>query len=75
VLRERILAIYEAVHGADHPDLAEAILALGVLSLQMQDRVRPRAYLIRALPLVQVALGENHPSVIAVHELLKSIHL
>jgi tetratricopeptide (TPR) repeat protein len=63
VLKERALAIDEAIHGPDHPDVATDLnnLALILRALGQPEAARPLQE--RALAIDEAAYGPDHPDV------------
>jgi tetratricopeptide (TPR) repeat protein len=59
---ERALAIGEAAHGANHPDVAAFRNNLGRVLQDLGDLEGARMQLERALAISEAALGPDHPT-------------
>jgi tetratricopeptide (TPR) repeat protein len=62
-LLQRAVAIIEAVHGPEHPDVALALGSLGVVQDNLGEPEAARATQERALAIKEVAYGPKHPEV------------
>ncbi len=60
---ERALAISEAVYGPDHPDVASALVNLGIVQLRLRNLEAARASLKRGLAIGKAVYGPDHPQV------------
>ena len=60
---ERALAIYEAIHGAEHPNVATAVNNLGNVLYAKGDLDGAQAAFERALAMYEVIHGAEHPNV------------
>jgi tetratricopeptide (TPR) repeat protein len=63
VYHARALAIREAVLGPEHPDVAESVDNLGVISYMQGRYAEAEPCLQRALAILEVVLGPEHPEV------------
>ena len=57
---ERVLAISEAAHGPEHPEVGRALGNLGEVQLQLGELRDARASIERALAIFQKAYGPDH---------------
>jgi Tfp pilus assembly protein PilF len=55
--------IREAVYGPDHPEVASALINLGVVQLRLGELGDARASLERALAISEAVYGPDHPEV------------
>jgi tetratricopeptide (TPR) repeat protein len=60
-LLRRALAIAEKAHGADHPDVAEALHGLGQVLAARGQHDEAQACFDRALDVREKRLGPSHP--------------
>jgi Tetratricopeptide repeat len=62
-LTERALAITEAVHGPDHPDVASSLNNLALILQDLGDPGAARPLTERALAITEAVHGPDHPDV------------
>jgi CHAT domain-containing protein/Tfp pilus assembly protein PilF len=58
---ERAVATFEALYGADHPEIVPALLSLGEAHWKSAAYPKAEAVLLRALAIAEKALGPEHP--------------
>ncbi|GAB4050225.1 FxSxx-COOH system tetratricopeptide repeat protein [Catellatospora paridis] len=61
--QQRALAIEEAVHGADHPEVARTLGNLGNVEQNLGNLAAARAHQQRALTIEEAAYGPDHPDI------------
>lgn len=60
---QRAVQDAEKVYGAEHPDFARALLAVGALYRMMNEHAKAEVPIRRAVAILEKALGPEHPEV------------
>ena len=72
-LLARAVAIFEAVYGPEHPEVAGTLDYLGIVQQQLGELEAARATVERALAIFEQRLGPQHPYTAQAREILSEM--